>query len=127
MGLNSKIWFSPKALITAVGVAFVVSALSGLTKKSVYTDKLLATILGVSEGDRVSYADLTRGLHKYIKEHNLKSPQTVAAAPAPTPLAPSGPPNVITPDAPALARNCRECGAEIAAEAVFCDLCGARQ
>ena len=106
--------------------------MSGLTKKSVYTDKLLATILGTSEGERVSYADLTRGLHKYIKDHNLKNPQaaTVASTASPTPptLAASGPPDVVTtPDAPSLARTCRECGAEIAAEAVFCDLCGARQ
>lgn len=107
------------------------SDLSGLTKKSVYTDRLLATILGVTEGDRVSYADLTRGLHKYIKDHNLKNlqpaPAVTAPAPAP-PLAVSGPPDVGTaPAAPALAVNCRECGAEIPAEAIFCDLCGARQ
>ena len=101
--------------------------LSGLTKKSVYTDKLLATIMGINEGDRVSYADLTRGLHKYIKDHNLKNPQTPAAAAALPALTPSGPANTVTPDAPSLARTCRECGTEIAAEAVFCDLCGARQ
>jgi hypothetical protein len=96
--------------------------MSGLTKKTVYTDKLLATVLGVNEGDRVSYSDLTRGLHKYIKDHNLKNPELAAAAVAPTPLAASGPPV-----APALIRTCRDCGVEIPVEAVFCDLCGARQ
>ena len=101
--------------------------LSGLTKKTIYTDKLLATVLGVSEGDRVSYADLTRGLHKYIKDHGLKSPQTVAATPVPAQLIASGPPDILTVAAPATAKTCRDCGAEIPAEAVFCDLCGARQ
>ena len=99
------------------------SELSGLTKKSVYTDKLLATIMGVKEGERVSYADLTRGLHRYIKDHSLKNPASIARPPQSAP----GPANVVTPDAPSLARKCRECGTEIAAEAVFCDLCGARQ
>ena len=103
------------------------SELSGLTKKSVYTDKLLATIMGVKEGERVSYADLTRGLHRYIKDHNLKNSQTPAATTAPPAQTAPGPANVVTPDAPSLARTCRECGTEIAAEAVFCDLCGARQ
>jgi chromatin remodeling complex protein RSC6 len=101
--------------------------MSGLTKKSVYADKLLATIMGIREGDRVSYADLTKGLHKYIKDHNLKNPQNPPEAAAPPALTASGPADVVTPDAPALARTCRECGTEIAAEAVFCDLCGARQ
>jgi len=101
--------------------------MSGLTKKTVYTDKLLATVLGVNEGDRVSYADLTRGLHKYIKDHNLKNPQTAVAATASAPLAASGPPEAVSAVPTALKRNCRDCGAEIPAEAVFCDLCGARQ
>ena len=99
--------------------------LSGLTKKAVYTDKLLATIAGVTEGDRVSYADLTRGLHKYIRDHNLKSPQPAAALPSPmTPQAAPTQPQITT-SAPA--RTCRECGTEIPTEAIFCDLCGARQ
>jgi len=97
-----------------------VSDLSGLTKKVVYTDNLLATIAGVTEGDRVSYADLTRGLHKYIRDHNLKSPKSAAAVPQVAPLQPQ-----ITPTG--TARTCRECGTGIPAEAIFCDLCGARQ
>ena len=101
--------------------------MSGLTKKTVYTDRLLATVLGVNEGDRVSYADLTRGLHKYIKDHNLKTPQAAVAATESVPVAASSPPGVVSAVAPTLAKACRDCGAEIAAEAVFCDLCGARQ
>jgi len=107
---------------------FIVPALSGLTKKTVYADKLLATILGVGEGAHVSYADLTRGLHKYIREHDLKNLEAkVTETPRSVPLAVSGPPVVITPPAANLARLCRECGSGIPAEAVFCDLCGARQ
>jgi len=108
-----------------IAVAYHVSDLSGLTKKAVYTDKLLATIAGVTEGDRVSYADLTRGLHRYIRDHNLKSPEFAAAVPSPTTpqAAPTQP--QITPTGPT--GTCRECGTEIPAEAIFCDLCGARQ
>ena len=102
-------------------------ALSGLTKKTVYTDKLLAAILGVAEGSRVSYADLTRGLHKYIKEHDLKNPQTSAAPSEAVPLVASGPAEVVSEVPPLQARVCRNCSAEIPSEAVFCDLCGARQ
>jgi hypothetical protein len=100
--------------------------LSGLTKKSVYADKLLATVLGVKEGDRVSYADLTRGLHKYIKDHDLKNPHAVAA-PASVPPVASGPPAVVPPVTPTVTKACGNCGAEIPTEAVFCDVCGARQ
>jgi len=117
----------PESTNYRFGVGSPVFGLSGLTKKTIYTDKLLATVLGVSEGDRVSYADLTRGLHKYIKDHGLKSPQTVAAMPAPAQLAASGPPDILTVASPATAKTCRDCGAEIPADAVFCDLCGARQ
>ena len=116
-----------KALFTAVAVPLRVTALSGLTKKSVYADKLLATILDVKEGSRVSYADLTRGLHKYIKDHNLRNPEAGAAEVPTTALVASGPPEVASVVAPVAARTCRECEAEIPAEAIFCDLCGARQ
>jgi len=117
-----------KALFTAVALPLRVAALSGLTKKSVYTDMLLATILDVKEGSRVSYADLTRGLHKYIKDHNLRNPEAGAAEVAtPTVLVASGPPEAASVVAPVAARTCRECAAEIPAEAIFCDLCGARQ
>ena len=119
-----------KHLFIAAAVPFRWLALSGLTKKSVYADKLLATILDVKEGARVSYADLTRGLHKYIKDHNLRNPDAAAAAALP-PLVASGPSEVASVVAPVVAtvvaRTCRNCGAEIPAEAVFCDLCGARQ
>ena len=98
--------------------------LSGLTKKSVYADKILATILGVTEGDYVSYAQLSKGLHQYIKVNKLKNPRSLTLGS--TPQAPGLQPatsaatNVVT-------QRCRDCGAEIPDGAVFCDLCGVRQ
>ena len=94
------------------------SELSGLTKKSIYADKMIARILGVNEGELVSYAELSKGFHKYIKDNGLRNPQTTVAAPTSSNLA-GGP--VTT------AKKCRNCEAEIPGEAVFCDLCGARQ
>jgi hypothetical protein len=101
--------------------------LSGLTKKTVYADKLLATLLGVREGDHVSYADLSRGLHKYIKDNNLKNRQAPAMWAAPTSsveLASSATPAVV---AVTTVKKCVYCDAEIPSAADFCDMCGAKQ
>ena len=98
--------------------------MSGLTKKSVYADKVLAIILGVKEGEHVSYADLSRGIHKYIKDHDLKNPSKKLAHAATALVTPST--DIISHDAVAM-HACRFCDAAIPADAVFCDLCGARQ
>jgi hypothetical protein len=104
-----------------------VAGLSGLTKKSVYADKILAKILGVNEGDQVSYADISKGLHKYIRDNNLRNPQ-VANPPATSAVAASFPSNAVSAGVTAvLTKKCRDCEAEIPAEAAFCDLCGVRQ
>ena len=101
--------------------------MSGLTKKAVYADRLLATILGVNEGDFVSYAEISKGVHKYIKDKNLRTQQTKQ------PRTPTPPPAAITTPAPTTTttlrtmKNCRDCGAEIPSEAAFCDLCGVSQ
>ena len=103
------------------------SALSGLTKKTVYADKLLATLLGVHEGDHVSYADLSRGLHKYIKDNNLKNLQAPAMRVAPTAsieLVSCATPTVVT---VATVKKCVYCDVEIPSAADFCDMCGAKQ
>jgi ribosomal protein L40E len=108
--------------------------MSGLTKKIVIADHALSTILGVKEGEMVSYAELSKGLHKYIKDNDLKNPQrahpatpTLVPKPEatePTPLASSSAvPSAIS----AEIKKCRDCGAEIPVEATFCDLCGVRQ
>jgi ribosomal protein L40E len=95
--------------------------LSGLTKKTVYADKVLSTILGVTEGELVSYAQLSQGLHKYIKEKDLKK---TSAEPAPRAQeAVQTTERAVSPNM----KRCRDCDAEIPVEAVFCDLCGVSQ
>jgi ribosomal protein L40E len=95
--------------------------LSGLTKKVVYADRLLSAILGVSEGEMVSYAQISKGVHKYIKDNDLKN---VSARPQPVTE------QVVKEEKPSTlpaVKRCRDCGAEIPQEAVFCDLCGVSQ
>jgi ribosomal protein L40E len=93
--------------------------LSGLTKKTVYADKLLSAILGVSEGELVSYAQISQGVHKYIKDNDLKnlSIERQHAAEEKPLVEPS----------PTSSKQCRDCGAEIPYEAAFCDVCGVSQ
>jgi len=95
--------------------------LSGLTKKTVYADRLLSAVLGVTEGDLVSYAQISKGVHQYIKDNDLRniSARSQPATQQPVQEAkPSPSPNV---------KQCRDCSAEIPLEAVFCDLCGVSQ
>jgi hypothetical protein len=92
--------------------------MSGLTKKSVYADKTLSTLLGVEEGELVSYAQLSKGLHKYIKDNDLRNLKAKPALPAIPLAAPAAVPAV---------RVCRDCGAQIPSGAVFCDMCGVSQ
>ena len=98
--------------------------MSGLTKKAVYADRVLSSILSVNEGDFVSYADISKGLHKYIKDNNLRSPQARQAA---AQLASQSPVEQAMPRQARTVKNCRDCGAEIPSQAVFCDLCGISQ
>jgi hypothetical protein len=103
-----------------------VLGLSGLTKKSVYADKVLAALLGVTEGDHVSYAQLSKGLHQYIKENNLKNARPVNLDAMPLTVAPSlEAKNTVA--TTIVTKKCRDCEAEIPGSAVFCDLCGMRQ
>jgi ribosomal protein L40E len=102
--------------------------MSGLTKKAVYADKIIATILGVKEGEHVSYSELSKGLHNYIKENNLKKPRIEDVG---LPGAPLERAQLIEPATTAVTtivtKKCRDCGADIPSDAVFCDLCGVRQ
>ena len=100
--------------------------MSGLTKKIIYADKALAPILGVKEGSLVSYSEISKGLHKYIKEKDLKNPHAVHAE------SPSSPTTTTTPPQPPTIEQvresvCKDCGESIPTDAVFCDLCGVRQ
>ncbi len=98
--------------------------MSGLTKKAVYADKILSHILGVGEGDFVSYAEISRGLHTYIKNNNLKAGSASAASKQPSsPTRTQAEP----PPPPLTMKNCVDCGSAIPSEALFCDLCGVSQ
>jgi hypothetical protein len=96
--------------------------LSGLLKKRVQVDRNLAVIIGVPEGATVSYADIQKGLHKYIRENNLRTDiakvPTAATSEVAEPVEPKG---------QAGGFYCISCGEAIPSGAVFCDLCGALQ
>lgn len=106
--------------------------MSGLTKKTVLADRILSTMLGVKEGELVSYAQLSKGLHKYIKDNDLKNPQLRQTQPATLMTTPPAEPEASKPFQPTPTlisgpKKCTDCGADIPADAVFCDLCGIRQ
>jgi ribosomal protein L40E len=95
--------------------------MSGLTRKQVYVDRNLSAVLGMSEGELVSYADIQKRLHKYIKDNDLKNLNRPRPQPS---TAPSAPAQI---SGSAQMKRCKDCGAEIPPEAVFCDLCGVNQ
>ena len=98
--------------------------MNGLTKKIVYTDKTLSAVLGVQEGTLVSYAEISKGIHKYIKERNLKNlemasqPNASVAATQETAVVSQPPSRILV---------CRDCGESIPEGAVYCDMCGVMQ
>lgn len=98
--------------------------MSGLTKKIIYTDKVLSVVLGVREGSLVSYAELSKGLHKYIKAKDLKNPH-----PVPPQTQPATPTSQPPPAGSQLEGReiCRDCGETLPDGAVFCDMCGVKQ
>jgi hypothetical protein len=95
--------------------------MSGLTRKQVYVDRNLSVVLGANEGDILSYADIQKGLHKYIKDNDLKN----LSRTRPRSLIPSSAPGMLADLVQA--KRCRDCGGEIPSEAAFCDMCGAGQ
>ena len=95
--------------------------MSGLTKKTVYADRLLSALLGVSEGDLVSYAQISKGVHQYIKDNDLRNISAKSQAATQQAAQEAKPP-----PSPSM-KQCRDCGAAIPLEAVFCDLCGVSQ
>jgi hypothetical protein len=106
--------------------------MSGLTKKVVRADRMLSAVLGVQENELVSYAQLSKGLHKYIKDNDLKNPQLKQIIPASRGSIQSVQPVASQPvqQAPVAvigAGKCRDCAADIPADAVFCDQCGVMQ
>lgn len=96
--------------------------MSGLLKKRIQLDGNLGTVVGFPEGTVVSYAEIQKGLHKYIHDHGLRTdiPKVGATAVAQTP----------EPEAAhvqARGHYCISCGEAIPSGAVFCDLCGTLQ
>ena len=95
--------------------------MSGLLKKRIRVDRNLGLVVGVPEGTAVSYAEIQKGLHKYIRENNLRTDIAGGAAPA----AEAAQPDV--PKAESGGMYCISCGEAIPTGAVFCDLCGTMQ
>jgi hypothetical protein len=96
--------------------------LSGLLKKRIQVDRTLGTVIGVSEGTVVSYAEIQKGLHKYIRDHGLRTdvPKPPTAPAAQTP-------EREIPESQAHGLYCVSCGEAIPPGAVYCDLCGVPQ
>lgn len=95
--------------------------MSGLLKKRIRVDRNLGLIVGVPESTAVSYAEIQKGLHKYIRENNLRTDVAGETAPAA---------EAVRADVPKAERRgmyCISCGEAIPTGAVFCDLCGAMQ
>ena len=65
-----------------------------LTQKSVVTDDTLSQLIGVPKGALLSYTELTRGLHAYIKSNKLRL------------------------------KTCGSCNSQIPGYVTFCDKCG---
>ena len=88
--------------------------MSGLTKKQIHTDATLARVVGLEEGTLISYAELTKAIHEYIKRNKLKKVEQEKDS--------------ISSTQPLQQINyCHSCGAPHFATAVFCDRCGAKQ
>lgn len=88
--------------------------MSALTKKQILADRTLADLLGAREGTLVSYAELTKGMHEYIKRNKLRKGEEELASLASAPPAP-------------LFKYCSACGAAIPGSANYCDRCGEKQ
>lgn len=88
--------------------------MSGLTKKQIRTDVTLARLVGLEEGTLISYAELTKAIHEYIKRNKLKKmKQEQGSVSSTQPLQ--------------QVNYCHSCGSPHFATAVFCDRCGAKQ
>lgn len=96
--------------------------MSGLLKKRIQVDRNLGFVVGVPEGTTVSYAEIQKGLHKYIRDNNLRTDVAKAATAAV--------PQASEPEAAegqARGFYCISCGEPIPSGSTFCDLCGALQ
>jgi ribosomal protein L40E len=101
--------------------------MSGLTKKQIYVDRNLSAIFKVSEGELVSYAEIQKLLHKYIKDNDLKNLQRARPSPSMSRTLPEVAEQKRATLVSSGMKNCRDCGSRIPSEAVFCDQCGVTQ
>ena len=83
--------------------------MSSFAKKNIIVDGNLSRILGYEEGRLVSYAEITKGIYDYIKDHNLRKEEQTPAKTAKKD------------------RYCFNCGAKVLSKAMFCDKCGRKQ
>jgi len=96
--------------------------LSGLLKKRIQVDRSLGAVIGFPESTVVSYAEIQKGLHKYIRDHGLR---TDIPKPVTAPVAQASEP--ATPESQRRGYHCISCGEAIPSGSFYCDLCGALQ
>ncbi len=85
--------------------------MSALQRKIILVDEDLSKVVGKEQGTLVSYAELTKGIHDYVKNHDLRK-NTLETSSEP----------VLT-----HANFCYRCGADLATGSTFCDKCGNKQ
>jgi hypothetical protein len=94
----------------------------------IYADRYLSVILGVNEGSLVSYAEISKGIHAYIKKNDLKNPKFVKTPePSQTEEVAVIAQDSQAPETSAQMRECRDCGEPIPVDAIYCDMCGIEQ
>ena len=85
-------------------------------------DQCLGTVVGAPEGTIVSYAEIQKGLHKYIRDHGLR---TDVQKPASASIVQTSEHEVHGSEARGF--YCISCGEAIPSGAVYCDMCGTPQ
>ncbi len=84
--------------------------MSALQKKTILMDENLSKVIGKDQGSLASYAEITKGIHDYIKKHDLRKGVETPSEPGPSTVS-----------------FCFNCGSDIPAGSVFCDKCGKKQ
>lgn len=74
-------------------------------------DDNLSRVIGVKKGVLVSYAEITKGIYDYIKNHGLKVSDKAEEETSTT----------------TMRRYCFRCGVELEAKAKYCYRCGVKQ
>ena len=84
--------------------------MSALQRKIILVDENLSKILGIEHGELTSYAELTKGIHEYIKKNDLRKNAELGSE-----------------STSANIRFCFNCGADMSTRSIFCDRCGKKQ